>query len=156
MKKLFLVVMICLIVSIANAETVKMSWTQNEADLLSLDRWRIYYGLNVDTQNILVDIQFSGQTSPYTTTQTIKISGTPGQWIRVYFAISAISKNGKESLKTLGKTASGADSLELQIPFGDINTPQELIIELIVEPSKAKERGAPKKPIVDALKGKIQ
>ena len=139
------------------AETVKISWEQKQVDLSSLAGWRVFMGYlsDVATHTEIIAIEYTGQPPPYVAQKDVAVTGQAGQIVKVYFSIAAYSKNGNVTPRISGKTPDGQDSLEIQIPFGDVSEPFNVIFEIIPQPASL-ERGAVKKSLsktkVDFLK----
>lgn len=156
MKKLIALFCILLTVPVF-AETIEISWEQKQDDLLSLAGWRVFMGYlpDVATHTEIIAIEYTGQPPPYVAQKDVSVTGQAGQLVKVYFSIAAYSKNGNVRGRVPGKTPDGKDSLEIQIPFGDVSEPFNVIFEIIPQPTSL-ERGAVKKSLskskVDFLK----
>jgi hypothetical protein len=136
MKLAIVILSVFLLAMVASAAIVKMAWKQSEIDLLSMDRWNIYWGLDATTPNLLTTIPYTGQTKFEISALIPSPTGTPGQKVKYYFAIEPISKNGNIAEKTLGKTATGLDYIEMVVPYQDVGKAFEVIIELTTEKTK--------------------
>lgn len=158
MKKLFaLSIFLFLLSGTVFAETVEISWEQKQIDLSSLAGWRVFMGYLPDTttHTEIIAIEYTGQSPPYVAQKDVAVTGQAGQLVKVYFSIASYSKNGNVTPRVSGKTPDGKDSLEIQIPFGDVSEPFNVIFKIIPQPATL-ERGAIKKSLnkskVDFLK----
>jgi hypothetical protein len=119
--------------SVVFAETVKMSWKQPTEDLVNLKEWVLYMADSPTVTPTKIEVvPYTGQTS-LTVSKQVTVTGTPGETVKRYFSIAAVSKNGNMTDRVQGKTVTGLDYLEFVIPFSNVGLPFDVIIEVIVQ-----------------------
>lgn len=116
--------------SIASAATIKILWSQPVAELPYVKEFVIYMG---DSKDVVVETQRLPYTGSNTLQATQTIDVQPGQTVKKYIAVSAVSKNGKETAKSFGKTSAGLDYIEITAPYPDVTAPIEVLLEIILQ-----------------------
>ena len=150
-RTLMLVILLCLLCSEVLADSVKVTWQQDEASKPYVDRYIVYMGDSPTTGGELLQIPYTGQ--PLTVTQQIVPPGSPGTKSKVYISIAAVSKNGNITQRVLGTTSDGQNYVELTVPYPDVLPPNTVILEVISSPvAKSTKMG----PVLDTLKKQKQ
>ena len=142
MKKLFLVgVLLSLAFFLpplpACAQTashIKVVWQMKATDLPYVKEFKIYSGNSPDPTVVTNTLAYTGQAT-LTANVAIKAPGNPGDTVKQYISVSAVSKSGDETAKAVGLTSAGKDFLEFVVPYPDVSIPFEVIIEIVFEPT---------------------
>ena len=128
MKALYILAILLLAVS-AQAAEVTFQWNQAVTDLPNLASWSLKVRSSeaggIETE---IPVVYGGENQlTFTSTKEIVITGNPGETVRRYFNLTAISKNGNESGESNQAYA------EFTLPWSDVTVPVNLTVKIVVE-----------------------
>jgi hypothetical protein len=128
-KKLLLIVMMLLVVPFTvlaadTTKTLKFAWDYDASQLAQISGWGLYMrAISGGPAEQTIGVQ---KGSTLTTSQTFTVSGTPGQTVRKFFVMDAVSIENERS------GYSNEVYVDFKIPM---SAPFNLTVEVIIVPT---------------------
>lgn len=153
MKKL--IAMFCILFAVVvNAQTskIEMSWEHDADSMRVTKEYVLYQGPDEVSGAPVLRIPYSGQplNAAY---EWIPPSGNPGDKIKVYFSMSAVSNlDGTETSRIMGvDSATGKNYIEWVVPQPPFKPPHKLTLNVTIAVAKAGKPPQTKNKIPPAI-----